>query len=153
MLRISTRGRYALRAMIDLAKHTEGGPVSRQDIADRQDISADYIAQLFRQLSSEGLVKGVKGPGGGYLLGGDAVAISAYDVIQAVDGPIALVHCLEANSSSSCGIIDDCMTYPLWKHLSDTIINILDSVTLEDLYTKTYTLQGDIACSSKTKQK
>ena len=66
MMRISTRGRYALRAMVDVALHNDGGPVLRRDIAARQEISVDYAAQLFRRLRAAGLVEGVKGPGGGY---------------------------------------------------------------------------------------
>ena len=84
MIRVSTRGRYALRAMVDLALHSGEAPVLRQDIAERQDISADYVAQLFRQLRSEGLVEGVKGPGGGYRLAQDTANISVGDVVRAV---------------------------------------------------------------------
>ena len=92
-MRISTRGRYALRAMIDLALHTEAGPVLRQDISTRQEISADYVAQLFRQLCAAGLLEGVKGPGGGYRLAREVETIRAGDVVRAVEGPVALVHC------------------------------------------------------------
>ena len=72
-MRVSTRGRYALRAMIDLAQHDSQGPVARQDIADRQEISADYLAQIFMPLQAAGLVDGVKGPGGGYRARADGV--------------------------------------------------------------------------------
>jgi Rrf2 family protein len=90
MIRISTRGRYALRAMVDLAQHGDKGPVSRQDISERQEISADYLAQLFVHLQAAGLVEGVKGPGGGYRLARDARLIRAGDVVQAVEGPVAV---------------------------------------------------------------
>jgi Rrf2 family iron-sulfur cluster assembly transcriptional regulator len=91
MMRISTRGRYALRAAVDLALHAGGGPVSRRDIAARQGISADYVAQLFRQLRKVGLVEGVKGPGGGYRLVRDAATIGAGDGVRAVEGAIAVM--------------------------------------------------------------
>ena len=92
-MRISTRGRYALRAMIDLAQHGGSDPVSRQDMSDRQEISADYVAQIFRHLQTAGLVEGVKGPGGGYRLTRDPTLIRAGDVVRAVEGPIAVVRC------------------------------------------------------------
>ena len=135
MIRISTRGRYALRAMIDLAQRSDQGPVARQAIADRQEISADYVAQLFRLLQSAGLVEGVKGPGGGYRLSRDPAQITAADIVQAVEGPIAVVHCTLSYPSegSACARIDRCPAHLLWKRVSETVIEVLDSVTLQDL--------------------
>ena len=133
MIRISTRGRYALRAMIDVALHDDEGPVPRQDIAKRQAISGDYIAQLFRRLGAAGLVEGVKGPGGGYRLTSDASTISAGDVVRAVEGPIAVVHCVEPNEEPSCNRVDRCVTQLLWKQLSEAMTEYLGSVTLKDL--------------------
>ena len=132
-MRISTRGRYALRAMVDLALHADKGPVLRQDIAERQEVSADYMAQLFRQLRAAGLVEGVKGPGGGYRLARDAATISAGDVVQVVEGPVAVVHCVAPNSEPSCNRVDRCVTRLLWKRLSEAMTWFLDSVTLKDL--------------------
>ena len=132
-MRISTRGRYALRAMVDLALHAGEGLVSRQDIAGRQEISADYVAQLFRPLHAAGLVEGVKGPGGGYRLARDAATISAGDVVRAVEGPIAVVHCVEPGDEPSCNRVDRCVAHLLWKRLSATMTEFLDSVTLKDL--------------------
>jgi len=132
-MRISTRGRYALRAMVDLALHAGEVPVSRQDIAGRQEISADYVAQLFRRLHAAGLVEGLKGPGGGYRLARDAATISAGDVVRAVEGPIAVVHCVEPGNEPSCNRVDRCVAHLLWKRLSATMTEFLDSVTLKDL--------------------
>ncbi|MBL7065697.1 MAG: Rrf2 family transcriptional regulator [Anaerolineae bacterium] len=132
-MRISTRGRYALRAMVDLALHADEGTVLRQDIAARQEISADYVAQLFRRLRAAGLVKGVKGPGGGYRLARDAATISAGDVVRAVEGPVALVHCIVPGDEPSCNRVDRCATRLLWKRLSEAMTEFLDSVTLKDL--------------------
>jgi len=121
--------------MVDLAQHGAAGPVLRRDIAERQEVSADYVAQLFVLLQSAGLVDGVKGPGGGYRLARDAGSISAGDVVRAVEGPIALVHCIESSPGEGppCKRIDRCVTHPLWKKLSDTVSQALDSVTLREL--------------------
>lgn len=135
MIRISTRGRYALRAMVDLAQHGGNGPVSRQELSERQEISADYVAQLFRHLQAAGLVEGVKGPGGGYRLARDAARITAGDVVQAVEGPLAVVHCAlpGPDEEPACDRVDQCVTHLLWKQLSEAMTDVLDAVSLEDL--------------------
>lgn len=133
MIRVSTRGRYALRAMVDLAIHSSEDPVPRQSISDRQDISADYVAQLFRQLREAGLVDAVKGPGGGYRLALDPGRITAGDVVRAVEGPVAVVHCALADDDELCVRVDHCASHTLWVRLSSTITRFLDSVTLQDL--------------------
>ena len=132
-MRISTRGRYALRAMVDLALHADEGLVLRHDIAERQGISADYVAQLFRRLRAAGLVEGVRGPGGGYRLVHDAATISVGDVVRAVEGPVAVVHCVVTKDEPSCNRVGRCVTHSLWKQLSAVMIEFLDSVTLQDL--------------------
>ena len=136
MIRISTRGRYAMRAMVDVARHANGAPVPRQEIAERQNISSDYVAQLFRDLAEAGLVEGIKGPGGGYLLARPAARITAQDVVEAVEGPVALVHCVVPGEDPPCSRVDRCATHLLWKELSEAMTNILSSVTLEDLGNK-----------------
>ena len=118
--------------MVDLALHTDGEPVLRQDIAQRQDISADYVAQLFRPLHKAGLVEGVKGPGGGYRLARDAAEITANDVIEAVEGPLAVVHCASPENDS-CDRMTGCATHSLWTRLSTVMTEFLSSVTLQDL--------------------
>jgi Rrf2 family cysteine metabolism transcriptional repressor len=142
MIRVSTRGRYALRAMVDLALHADGEPVPRQDIAERQSISADYVAQLFRPLHAAGLVEGVKGPGGGYRLARDAAEITTNDVIRAVEGPVAVVHCA-LPEDDSCDRVEECATHLLWARLSTAMTEFLDSVTLQDLCDETRQLQGE----------
>ena len=143
MIRISTRGRYALRAMVDLARHTDGEPVLRQEIAERQSISADYVAQLFRPLQKAGLVEGVKGPGGGYRLARDAAEITAGDVVRAVEGPVALVHCA-LPEDNSCARSEKCATHLLWTRLSAVMTEFLDSVTLQDLHDEAERLQEEV---------
>lgn len=132
-MRLSTRGRYALRAMIDLALHADEGPVLRSDIADRQEISADYVEQLFVKLRKAGFIESVKGPGGGYTLAKSADQIRAGDIIRTVEGPIALVHCVAPGQEAVCHRVDSCVTHLLWKRLSDKVAEVLDSVTLKDL--------------------
>jgi Rrf2 family cysteine metabolism transcriptional repressor len=131
-MRLSTRGRYALRAMIDLALHANG-PVPRSDIAERQEISAHYIEQLFVKLRRAGLIDSVKGPGGGYTLAQSADQIRAGDIIRTVEGPIALVRCVAPKQEAGCHRADSCVTHLLWKRLSDEVAGVLDSVTLRDL--------------------
>jgi Rrf2 family protein len=125
--------------MVDVALHTresETTIISRSDIAERQQISADYAAQLFRRLGAAGLVRGVKGPGGGYQLARKPTAISAGDVIRAVEGPVAVVHCVEPGCENACDRADRCATHLLWKRVSESVTELLDSVTLQDLCTQ-----------------
>jgi len=133
MIRISTRGRYALRAMVDLAQHADEGTVLRQELAERQELSADYVAQLFRRLGAAAVADGVKGPGGGYRLARGAETISAGDVVREVEGPIAVVRCIEPGDEPACNRVDRCVARPLWKRLSEVMTEFLDSVTLQDL--------------------
>ena len=134
-MRISTRGRYALRAMVDLAQHGRNGPVARQEIANRQEISADYLAQLFVPLQAAELVEGVKGPGGGYRLARDPAGIRAGDVFRAVEGPVAMVHCTLPcpEGGPACTRADSCATHILWNRVAEAVKEVLDSVTLADL--------------------
>ena len=145
MIRISTRGRYALRAMVDLAQHGGSGPVSRREMAERQEISAEYVAQLFRHLQSAGLVEGVKGPGGGYRLARDAARITAREVVEAVEGPVAIVHCTLPcpDEGPACRRVDGCVTHHLWKRVSEAVTEVLDSVTLRDLADEAVQLSGN----------
>jgi Rrf2 family protein len=132
-MRISTGGRYGLRLMLDLALYADQGPVLRQDIAARQDISAEYIAQLIRHLAKSELVESTMGPGGGYRLGRPATEIRIGDIFRATEGPIAAVFCVQPGAFESCRKVDACAAHMLWKGLSKTIEDFLDSITLEDL--------------------
>ena len=132
-MRLSTRGRYALRAMIDLALHADEEPVLRSDIAERQEVSAHYIEQLFLKLRRAGFIESVRGPGGGYILAQSADQIKVGDIIRTVEGPIALVHCVAPQEEDTCHRADSCVTHLLWRRLSSKVAEVLDSVTLEDL--------------------
>lgn len=132
-MRLSTVGRYALRAMVDLAQNQDAAPVRRQDIADRQEISSDYLAQLFTKLRHAGLVESVKGPGGGYLLARAASAISAGDVLRAVEETLSPVWCVENGTKGTCPRATHCTTHPLWSRLDQRITEVLDTTTLDEL--------------------
>ncbi len=133
MMKVTTRGRYALRAMLDLALHDSGGPVLRREIAERQELSPDYVAQLFRQLRNNGLVVGVKGPSGGYLLARDPELIRIGEIVRAVEGPIAAVDCVLPMYKDPCHRLDHCIAHRLWLDLSATMAEFLDSITLADI--------------------
>ena len=143
MIRVSTRGRYALRAVVDVACNAGEGATARQQIAERQGISADYVAQLFRKLREAGIVKGVRGPGGGYVLARDPAAITAGDVVRAVEGPLAVVHCVEPAAASQCDRAATCVTRSVWRRLSEVMAEFLDSITVQDLCEDAGRLQQD----------
>jgi Rrf2 family transcriptional regulator, iron-sulfur cluster assembly transcription factor len=135
-MRLSTKGRYAVMAMVDLAQHGADRPVRLAEIAERQEISLPYLEQLFAKLRRGGLVTSVRGPGGGYLLahGRDRTRIG--DIILAVDEPIRAVRCKPDTTLGCRGDRSRCLTHDLWEELSNQIHLYLSSVTLEDVCEK-----------------
>jgi Rrf2 family iron-sulfur cluster assembly transcriptional regulator len=132
-MRLSTRGRYAVMAMVDLACHC-GGPVALADIAERQEISLSYLEQLFAKLRRGGLVNSVRGPGGGYLLAQHRDETRISDIILAVDEPIRTTRCVPgAPVGCRRGNRGRCLTHDLWEELSNQIHLYLSSVTLGDV--------------------
>lgn len=129
-MRLTTKGRYAVTAMLDLAYHSEKRPVTLTDIAKRQDISLSYLEQLFARLRRAGMVEGVRGPGGGYQLSRDAQLINVADIILAVDEPIDSTRC---GGKANCQNNQPCLTHDLWMGLSDQIRNYLATINLHDL--------------------
>lgn len=129
-MRLTTKGRYAVTAMLDLAFHVDRGPVPLADIARRQGISLSYLEQLFARLRREGLVKSVHGPGGGYRLGRQVSAISVVDVIRAVDERMDTTRC---GGEKNCQDGQACLTHELWEDLSQRIHDFLDAVSLEQV--------------------
>ncbi len=132
-MKLSTKGRYAVMAMADLAIRSTGKPVSLADIATRQEISLSYLEQLFGKLRRGGLVKSVRGPGGGYLLSRQASETRISDIVLAVDEPIKATRC---NLGSPKGCRSDesrCITHDLWAELGNQIYLYLSSVSLEDV--------------------
>lgn len=140
-MKLSTRGRYALRAMIDLAQIQCNNlkPISLRDISLRQEISLQYLEQLFNKLKKANLVKSIRGAGGGYLLTKEAEKTNAGDIIRAVEGPIVLVDCIltgqkiKKNSLKKCKKIEDCAIKVLLDEVAQKINQTLDSTSLKDL--------------------
>ncbi|NMB34815.1 MAG: Rrf2 family transcriptional regulator [Firmicutes bacterium] len=132
-MKLSTRGRYGLRAMLDIALEEKAGPVAAHTIAKRQKISKKYLEQLLTTLKKAGLIKSVRGPQGGYVLGFNASEITAGDIIRALEGPIAPVDCISEINPDHCNRAQFCVTRQIWTRLRDSASQILDSYTLEDL--------------------
>jgi Rrf2 family transcriptional regulator, iron-sulfur cluster assembly transcription factor len=132
-MRLSTKGRYAVMAMVDLAKHGAGRPVSLADIAERQDISLSYLEQLFAKLRKGNLVNSVRGPGGGYLLAYAASETRISDIILAVDEPIRATRCTPGAPTGCRGNNSRCLTHDLWEELGNQIHLYLSSVSLADV--------------------
>lgn len=130
-MRLTTKGRFAVTAMIDLALRQSNGPVTLASISQRQQISLSYLEQLFGKLRRHQLVESTRGPGGGYTLGRKATEISVADIILSVDEPIDATHC--AGKENCLGESGRCMTHELWTSLNQRMIEFLNSVHLQKL--------------------
>ncbi len=129
-MKLTTKGRFAVTAMIDVALHNHEGPVTLAEVSERQKISLSYLEQLFARLRRHGLVESVRGPGGGYNLGKSAAAISVSDVILAVDEPIDTTQC---GGERNCHEDRQCLTHHLWASLNRHIFAYLQGVSLQSL--------------------
>jgi len=129
-MRLTTKGRFAVTAMLDLALNATHGPVTLAGIAERQKISLSYLEQLFGKLRRRALVESVRGPGGGYHLARDASAISVADIIKAVEEPLDSTQC---GGRENCHGDRKCMTHELWEELNHTVFGFLDGVKLSSL--------------------
>jgi Rrf2 family iron-sulfur cluster assembly transcriptional regulator len=129
-VRLTTKGRYAVTAMLDLAIHHGSGPIALADIAQRQGISLSYLEQLFSRLRRRALVSSVRGPGGGYNLAREAAQIHIAEVIAAVDENVETTRCGGAHNCQNDG---PCLTHDLWQDLSDRIYEHLKRISLQDL--------------------
>ena len=132
-MRLTTKGRYAVTAMLDLAFHSQIKPVTLTDIAARQTISLSYLEQLFSRLRRANMVKGFRGPGGGYTLAGKASDINIADIIAAVDEPLDATKC---GGEANCQKEQACLTHDLWMGLSEQIRDYLKGITLAQLLEK-----------------
>jgi len=136
-MRLSTKGRYAVTAMADLAiQSSSGRPVTLADIATRQEISLSYLEQLFGKLRKGGLVKSVRGPGGGYMLARSSADTRVSDIILAVDEPIKATRCTPGAPDGCQSNKSRCLTHDLWEELGNQIYLFLSSVNLEDIIEK-----------------
>ncbi len=132
-MKLSTKGRYAVMAMVDLACHCRGAPVSLTDIARRQEISLSYLEQLFARLRRSGLVRSVRGPGGGYLPARPLDQTRISDIILAVDEPMRATRCPVGTGMGCKSDKSRCLTHDLWEELGNQIHLYLSSVSLQDV--------------------
>ena len=135
-MKLSTKGRYAVMALVDLASQSDGRPVALAEIAERQEISLSYLEQLFAKLRRGGLVRSVRGPGGGYLLARSAEETRISDAILAVDEPIRATRCKSGSAIGCRSNKSRCLTHQLWEELGNQIHNYLSSVSLADVCAK-----------------
>ncbi len=135
-MRLSTKGRYAVMALVDLASQTDGRPVALADIAERQEISLSYLEQLFAKLRRGGLVRSVRGPGGGYRLSRTSAELRIADIILAVDEPITATRCQVGSTKGCTATGARCVTHDLWEELGRQIQVFLSSVSLADVVEK-----------------
>ena len=132
-MKLSTKGRYAVMAMVDLARQGGSGPVALSDIAERQDISLSYLGQLFGKLRKGAQVKSVRGPGGGYLLARHPSEMRISDIILAVDETIKATRCTPGSPEGCRTDRSRCLTHDLWEELGNQIFSFLNSVSLDDV--------------------
>ena len=130
-MKISTRGRYALRLMLDLALH-EGEYVSIKSISQRQEISSKYLEQIIISLTKSGFVKGLRGPQGGYMLSRTPEEYTIGMILELMEGELVPVACMEDNPNK-CSRSESCVTLDVWKQINDAISNVVDNITLADL--------------------
>ena len=133
-MNVTTKGRYALRIMMDLAMHPHDGYVSLKSIAERQGISMKYLESIVGELKKDGIVESTRGKDGGYRLGRSPDEYSVGEILRCVEDNLAPVACINAGSIN-CDHAGECMTVPMWKELDDITNNYLDSVSLDDLIT------------------
>lgn len=131
-MKISTKGRYALRMLLDMAEHQQRGYVTLKDIAQRQEISKKYLEQIALVLSQAGILHGVRGHQGGYRLVGAPEDYTVYRILHATEGSLAPVACLD-QSDNLCQRCEECLTLPVWEGLDRLIHQYLESITLKDV--------------------
>lgn len=129
-MKLSTKGRYGVKAMVDLAINYGGAPVSIKSISNRQSISENYLEQLFSPLRKANLIKSVRGAQGGYILSREPKDITVAEIMHVVEGPIEVSDCIEG---SGCDNSDFCATRLLWEKLKKSIDEVMESITLQDI--------------------
>lgn len=131
-MRISTKGRYAIRLMLDLAANNSGEPIRLKDVAQRQNISEKYLEQIISTLNKAGFVRSVRGPQGGYSLSREPGEYTVGQILRLTEGSLSPVECTQENGAP-CDREENCVTRILWQKLDDAINNVVDHITLEDL--------------------
>jgi len=132
-MKLSTKGRYGLRAMIDLAMHCQGDKVSVKSISERQGISENYLERLFALLKKAGYITSTRGAQGGYVLSRAADAISVGDILRALEGDLTPVECTLTVEGKECSNSDHCCTKTVWKKLTDSINDAVDGISLQNM--------------------
>ncbi len=135
-MNLTTKGRYGLAAMCELAQKTEDGPLSIAQIANRLDLSPRYLEQIFRQLRAADLVHSSRGAKGGYSLSREAGEITAGEILEALEGKIVSVGCSGKQCAEQCVDPQTCLTRPLWQKIQADVLGIVNTTTLEDLIEK-----------------
>lgn len=141
-MKLSTKGRYGLRALVDLAVHSENGTVSIQSIANRQNISVSYLEQLVGKMRRAGLVTSMRGAAGGYRLAKSPSEISVGDVLRALEGDLRAVNCPGNDANPSCEAAPKCVTKYVWKRVNDSISQAVDTIMIEELVQESKKLNG-----------
>ncbi len=130
-MKLSTKGRYGLKAMFELSLHEQNGPVPLKHIAKKQNISEQYLEQIFSNLRKSNLVKSVRGSQGGYLLAKKAIDITVGDILTVLEGPVSLSDCVL--DEDKCENSDKCVTKVVWEKIKKGIEDVIDSITLQDM--------------------
>lgn len=140
-MKLSTKGRYGVKAMVDLAIHYGGDPVSIKSISERQSISEYYLEQLFSPLRKANLIKSVRGAQGGYILSKSPQDITVFEIMEVLEGPIEISTCLD---DKSCNNVDCCATRLLWAKIKNSIDSVTQSTTLQDILNDYNNMHGCI---------
>ena len=148
-MRLTTKGRFAVTAMLDLALNAADGPVTLAGISERQRISLSYLEQLFGKLRRRELVESVRGPGGGYNLARDAAELSVADIVRAVEEPIDSTQC---GGRENCHDNQRCMTHDLWEELNHTVYGFLEGVKLSQLVERQRTKPVNLVRAAKPRE-
>ena len=143
-MKISTKGRYGLRALIDIAQYSENEPVPISSISARQDISERYLEQLMALLKRAGLIKSIRGAGGGYVLAKDVSEISVGDVLRALEGNLEPVECAAFHEEESCEAAGGCVTKYVWKKINESINRTVDEIDLKQLVEESKQIQQNL---------
>lgn len=141
-MKFSTKGRYGLRAMVDVAVAGEEAPVSIQAIAKRQDLSEKYLEQLLGMLKKAGLVKSIRGTQGGYQIEGDTAKISVGDILRALEGELLPVDCAGFEEEGACRTAKSCVTKYVWKKINESLEETVNHITLKELVEQTKSMQA-----------
>lgn len=152
-MKLSTKGRYGLRALIDLACYSELEPVSISSIAERQNLSERYLEQLMSLLKKAGLVKSIRGAGGGYVLNREPTDISVGDVLRALEGKLEPVECAAYSRQEECAAADVCVTKYVWKRINESINQTVDEIKLDSLIGESRKLSGSNTGQKRACQK